>query len=822
MKLLAWLQQFLGDLRFGARNLAKSAAFSAVALGSLALGIGASTAMYSVIYAVILDPFPYKDVDHLMSVELSSVDQRRGGSYYTVDQFVEIAERNSIFSGTIASTWDNVTWTGAGDPQRVRGNHCTFNTFDVMGVPPLLGRVTTPADALEGAEPVVVLGYKFWQRQFAGGTTVLGRRMELNGVVRTVIGVMPRRFMWRGADVYLPITYRRGQTPEGVQAVHLLGRLKPGVTAAQAEADLRPIMAELQLRKPDDFPKKWRVGLVSFKETFPSGIREALWILFGAVGLLFLIACVNVSNLLLSRAAYRQREMAIRAALGAGRSRLIRQLLAESLVLALGGAALGVAFAHYGLRAIIAIVPPNTIPDESLIALNTPVLSFTLGVAVIAAVLFGLFPALHLSGRDIVTPLKEAGPNASGSPRQRVLRNLLVAGEVALSLVLLVGAALMLRTLFAMTGANVAVPAERILTLRVPFSEERYPGANRRIAFLQEVKRRIESVPGVRAASVSNGLHPLGAGAAVVQIPGNAQQDNRRVALFQTSESYLNTMGVPLVEGRFFTEQEVTASLHSAAVNQAFARRYFAGRPALGQTVRIPSLLRMASAPRANSASPALTDDSFQVVGVVKDTMNRVMTNETIPEVYIPYTLLGRSSMILVLSHGRPETVQKAVCAQVYAVDSAQPVMSVATAASLLDDWVYAEPRFNLLLFGLFAALGLLLALFGIYGVISNSVAQRTREIGIRMALGASFGQVMTMVLGMGARVVAVGIAVGLAASFVSVRILAGLVRNVSAFDPYSFGAVSLLLFLAGLFASFWPARRAARVDPVTALRLDR
>jgi putative ABC transport system permease protein len=501
-----WFRQFLRDVRFGVRNLAKSRGFTAIALASLMLGIGGSTAMYTVIYAVILDPFPYKDVDHLMSVRIQDPGQRSNGSYYTIDQFLEIAERNSIFEGVIASTWSDVIWTGGGDPQRLRGNHCTMNTFTVMGVPPLLGRATLSTDSVPGAEPVTVLGFKFWQRQFGGDPAVLGRKLVLNGNVRTVIGVMPPRFMWRGADLYLPDVFHRGETVEGERAVHLLGRLKPGVTAAQAEADLRPIIQDLQRRRPTDFAANWRITLRSFKETFPSDLTDALWILFGAVCLLLLIACVNVSNLLLSKATYRQKEIAIRAAMGASRLQIVSQLLAESLALGLGGGLLGVAAAAAGVRGILAMTPPNTIPDEAQISLNISVLLFTFAVSVAAAILFGLAPAMHLSGADIATRLKEAGRSLSGSARQRILRDTLVAGEVAFSLMLLVGASLMIRTLISIQSGNLGIHTGGVLTLRIPFSEQRYAEAKRRNAFLHDVLRRVETLPGVLAAGINSGL----------------------------------------------------------------------------------------------------------------------------------------------------------------------------------------------------------------------------------------------------------------------------------------------------------------------------
>jgi predicted permease len=444
------------------------------------------------------------------------------------------------------------------------------------------------------------------------------------------------------------------------------------------------------------------------------------------------------------------------------------------------------------------------------IVLNGPVLWFTLAVSVGAAMLFGLLPAMYASGSDISSPLKEAGRGLSSGKRQQLLRGGLVVGEVALSVMLLVGASLMIRTLLAMKGGDIGARPDRILTLRIPFSNDRYPDANRRVAFVQEVLRRVETVPGVVAAGVNTGLAPVGNWTMPVEIAGAALKDGRPTLVEQVNDKYAAAMGVSVLRGRFFTEQEVFGRIHSAVVNEAFLARYFSGGEGIGRTVRLPRL----------SAAPiSLADNSFQIVGIAKNTINRIATQDTIPEIFIPFTLAGIADRVYVLGSVRPETLDKAVREQVYAVDRGQPVTEDKTLETVLGEYVYSRPRFNLFLFTVFAALGLILALSGVYGVISNTVAQRTREIGIRFALGATLRQIIGMVLSGGAKLVGIRVVIGLIGSVASVRVLSGLVRNISTFDPYSFGAVALLLFAAGLAASFGPARRAAKVDPVTALR---
>jgi predicted permease len=764
-----------------------------------------------VLHAVVLDPFPYKNVEQLMSVRVSNAALSGGRLGYSIDQFLEIAERNTIFDGTIASTISDVLWTGAGDPQRLRGNHGTFNTFEVMGVPPLLGRTPTADDARPGAEPVVVLGYRFWQRQFGGDSQIIGRQLRLNDIVRTVIGVMPKRFMWRGADVYLPTAFERGRVVEGVRNVHLLGRLKPGVTAAQAEADLRPIIEELKRREPREFPETWRVGLLPFTQTFRSGITGDIWVLFGAVALLLLIACANVSNLLLSKAAARQREMGVRLALGASRGRLVRQLLTESLLLALIAGAIGSALAYAGLPAILSLVPPDTIPDEAEIAINRSVLIFTLALSALTSILCGLAPALHSSRRDLAASMREVSRSVSGGTGQAFLRTSLVVAEVALSLMLLAGSSLLIRTFVAMQRVDLGFQPDRFLTLRVPLPASRYPDAARRIAFFEDLLTRISTLPGVSGVALNSGIHPLGNMWTAAEVIG-APASREPVVVHQVNDGYLPAFGIRLAAGRLLAADDISGRRPVGVVNERFVQARFGGRPPLGQAVRLSRL----KDPPFNVAT-----DTFEVVGVVHDTPNDGLASPVLPEIFLPFSLAGTSNGLIVRTTLDPAGLTHSIAAQVYAIDPSQPVANVQTMDTLLKEEAYSTPRFNLVLLSVFAGIGLGLAIVGVYGVMSAAVAQQRHEIGVRMALGAGSRTITRMIIVRGLRLLLIGLAVGLTGSVVVARLLARQVCNVSPFDPIAFAAVSFVLLAAGLQACIWPALRAGRTDPVIALRQE-
>jgi putative ABC transport system permease protein len=534
-------------------------------------------------------------------------------------------------------------------------------------------------------------------------------------------------------------------------------------------------------------------------------------VLFGAVGLLLLIACANVSNLLLSRAAGRQREMAVRSALGGGRWRLVRQLLTESVILAVAGAIVGTALAYGALNIILTLVPPDTIPDESEVAVNLPVLGFTLLVSFATSLIFGLAPALHTCSKDLTNPLRTSGRSTTGGKTQALLRKTLVVGAVALSVMLLVGASLMIRSVIAVTGVSLGFEPERILTLRVPLPERKYPDPARRALFFDELLRGVAGVPGVNAVAISTSIHPFTNQGWPVEVPGAATNGSPLV-MHQVSAGYVRVLGIPLLKGREISDSDVSGRRQVALVNQAFERAKLNGADAVGRVVRIP---RLTEAP-INS-----TDASVEIVGVVRDTLNDGLMDAVVPEIYVPSSLLGAANRVFVQTAGDPVAVTRAVVEQVYKLDRDQPVTDVRTVQSFLNEFVYAGPRFNLVLLSVFAVLGLTLAVVGVYGVMSHTVSQQTREIGVRIALGADPGSVGRRIVKSGAMLLLIGIALGLAGSVVAGRFLAQQIWNVSPFDPTAFAASSVVLLAAGLLACAWPAWRASRTPPIVALRQE-
>jgi predicted permease len=776
----------------------------------MALGIGAATAIFSVVHGVVLDPFPYKDSHTLMSIAISEPGQRGFRTGYTVDQFLEFRERTSaIFSGVTASTISDVSWTGRAVPERLRGNHTTYDGLEIMGVPALMGRIFTSADS---DADVCVLGFRYWQKQFGGDADAIGRQMLLNGKMRTVVGVMPPRFMWRGADVYVPLNFQHGTAQENVRNVHVVGRLRPGVTMAQSEATLKPIVDDLKKRAPRELPDRYRVSILSFADTFPSGISHVLWALFAAAALLLLIACANVSNLLLSQSLRRGREMAVRTALGARRGTLIRQLLTESLVIAGTGGVLGIALAWTAVKAILAAVPPFTIPDEAEVRLNVPVLAFAVVVTALTALLFGIMPALQGSRRQAADSLGEASRGASSGRRHGRLSGIFVVAEVALSVVLLTGAALMMRSMLAVNSFDFGVRTDGLLTARVPLSLPRYPETAQRARFTRQLLGLLRDSPGVKRVATNSGLHPFGNFAAPVAVPGIAEE--KRVRIHSINPDYPGILGIALRRGRMLSEPDMTRAAHTALVNEVFARTYFPGREALGGVFRVP---------RFKEAPFRMESDAFEIVGVTADTLDASLRREPSPEVFIPHTLTGFANFGLILEPraGDPIALARTVRETVTKIDRDQPVTEIDPIEAHLSRFVTAGPKFNAIMFGVFGFLGLVLAAVGIYGVIASSVARRTREIGIRMAMGATLGNVIQMILKQGIRLILAGIAVGLACAFALARYVSDLLAGMSPYDAPTASAGVAILTLTGLLACWLPARRAAKIDPANTLRAE-
>ncbi|MBS1830275.1 MAG: ABC transporter permease [Acidobacteria bacterium] len=808
VRLLPWLESVLQDARYGLRELGRDKGFTATAILSLSLGILAATSMYSVIYGVVIEPFPYRDVDNLVSIEVRGKGERYGKMYYNVDEYATFAARATVFEGLAASTISDVLWINNSEPLRLRGNHISHNGFEVMGVPAMLGRIVTAKE--ENPETKAVLGHRFWIRQFGGSLDVLGSTMILNGKPRTVVGVMPPRFMFRGADVYLPTVYRRGESPEGVTGVHITGRRRAGVSDAQAQADLDPIVRDLAKESPAQYPPNWSVSLRSFKQSFPSSIRNQLWIMFGAVGLLLLIACANVSNLLLARAATRQREIAMRAALGAGRRRLFRQLLTESALLGVMGTLLGIAGSWTGLKAILAVVPQGVIPDEAEVVLNLPVLGFSAAISMACVLLFGLAPALHATGVEPAQPLREAGRSTSGSRRMNWFRSSLVVVELSLAVILLAGAALSLHTLVRLYQAPLAVGVDNRLVARIPLRAARYPNAESRTAFLRHLLDRLRETPGVLGVGINTGIHPLGSWRLPVEIPGEPNADSRPVPMNQVNEGYLQATGIQLRRGRWLDAADIASQRHVAVVNETFAKRYFGGVDPLGKTVRMP---------RLKQPPFSLQDDHFEIAGIVQDALHELHNNDPYPEIYMPYSLTGLAEALVVHTAGDPMAMAKHIRAHVQQMDGSQFVDETRTLASLMDLHVYSRGRFYLWLIGVFAALGLLLAVIGIYGLLSQVVSSHRQEYSIRMAVGAGFGQIVRLVLLRGMKLIAIGLAAGIIIAVVLLPRVGWQLDVHRTYDPLSLGGAAMVLVLAGVAGCLIPAARAGRTNPVEALR---
>jgi len=808
------------DVRYALRNLRKTPGFALVAILTLALGIGSSTAIFSVIENILMEPFPYPDAQRYMSVLIHDTERNEPGGrpVFSGPEFLDYVEQNHVFDRVIANDRTDVLYQSGVGTQRFDGNYVTPGTFEFLGMPALYGRVMQQADYEPGAPPVFVLRYKTWVKSFGADPGIVNKAFVLNGASRTLIGIMPPRFGWGDAEMWIPDKPSRAASGKVVAGAFprfwfLLGHLKPGVSMKEAEADLTVVAKRLATVYPKDYPKHFTVQIESLTNLVVGKFKTTLYIVLAAVGLLLLIGCGNVANLLLARATTREKEFAIRSALGANRWRLVRQLLVESLILAAGGAAVGTLLAWGGLKSLVALMPQNIIPAEAVIRMNTPVLAFTLGVAVLTALVFGLVPALKAAQKDINDPLRDSGKGISGGFRHGKLRDAVVVLEVGLSLTLLVAAGLLMRSFVALRDVKLGLQPDHIFVARLPLPVDRYKTADQVTGFYRPLLQRLKALPGVVEATETSTLPPYGGIPSEIEIPGKTHAEKWNAMFQLCSEGYFGVVKIQFVDGRSFTEAEVNGARKLAVVNQTFVKKYLGNENPIGRQVRIAQLAEF---------EDAVKEPTFEIIGLVADAKNRGLQDPPEPEIWVPYTVTGSAFRgILVRTANEPLAMMKAVEHEIWATDANVALTMTGTLEGYISQFSYAGPRFGFFLMMIFGAIGLVLVTIGVYSVLAYTTARRTQEIGIRMALGAKSSDVQGMVIRMGLRLVGIGVALGLIASLAIGRVIATQLWGVSAYDPWTLVSVPAVLLITGLVACWLPARRAASVDPLVALRYE-
>lgn len=808
------MHSLLADLRYALRGLRNGPSFTILAVLALALGIGSVTTIYSVIQNVLLDPFPYRDAGRIVFIDIHDLDRDRGGrGGFRIPELLDYRDQNHTFEEMIASGNRDVLYTSGEGTDRFQGADVTPNTFSFLGGKALLGRGITEADGRPGAPLVFVMSYKLWAKNFDFDPKILGRTFVLNQEPRTLVGIMPRRFTWFGADLWIPAPLDRNDPDVKNRSFSMIGRLRPGVRREQAAADITVVARGLAKKYPDDYPKRFTGEIQTLAEGVVGRFRGILFTLMGAVSMLLLIACSNVANMLLARATIREKEMAIRTSLGASRWRILRYLMAESLLLAFLAAAVGCLFAWGGLKALIAAIPEQTIPDEAVVSLNVPVLLFTLGVSVLTALIFGLAPAMMATGRSLAEPLKDSGKGISGGFRRGRLRNALVVAEVGLSLVLLVGAGLLMRTFIALQKVDLGLNPSHILVARLPLPREQYKTAAAKQRFFSTLLARLYALPGVVAATETSTLPPYGGIGTEVDVPGRTHSDKWQ-GLFQLcSEGYFRVLGLRLERGHLLTEGDVNNARRVAVVNETLAKKFFGNEDPIGRPIVLKQL---------ETWPEPVKNPVFEVIGIVADAKNQGIQEPPLPEMFIPYTITGFAERgILVRTAQEPMSLLPAVQKAIWSTDRNVALTLTGSLEDYLKRFSYSTPRFTLTLLAVFAGVGLVLVAIGVYSVIAYTVSRQTHELGIRLALGASTGHVLLVVLRMGLLLVSLGVVIGLAASAAVTRLIASQLWGVSPYDPLTLGAVSFVVVVAGAAACWFPARRATRVDPMIALRYE-
>ncbi|HET9525836.1 MAG TPA: ABC transporter permease [Pyrinomonadaceae bacterium] len=812
------MQNLIQDIRFGLRMLLKSPSISIVATIALALGIGANTAIFSVVNAVLLRPLPFPNPDSLVS--LFETDRQRGlqrGSH-SYPNFFDLRDQNTVFERIAPYYSGSFIMTGRGEPVRLEGAVATADLFPLLGIAPLHGRTfVAEEDKPSTTGRVVILSQQLFQRRFNSDLSILNQTITLDGRPFTVVGVMPATFEFpiqnEPVDLWTTIAGdAAGKTPvtgqRGAHFLRVIARLKPGVTEEQAQSEITAIAARLEQQYPDENTNK-SLRLESALAAMVGDVRPALFILLGAVACVLLIACANVANLLLARATSRHKEMAIRSAMGASRMRVIRQLLTESVLLSLVGGAVGLLLAVWWSDLLVALGKED-IPRAVEVRIDWRVLGFTVGVSVLTGLIFGLVPAFQSSKSELVDALKEGGRTTGESARRNPMRSALVVTELAVAMVLLICAGLLIQSLWRLQRVNSGLQPQNVLTFNLGLSEVKYNYA-RQSQFFADLKSRLESAPGVQSASSIFPL-PLGGDRFSIsfQIEGRpvSPKDEPSGDFFTTGIGYFRTMGIPILKGRDFDSNDRHGSTPVIIITETFARQYFPNEDPIGK--------------RVHPGVSSIEDEEStmrEIVGVVGDVRNRALNTDPRPAYYVPQTQVPFSQMVMVVkTETEPRSLISAATKEVAAMDPDLPLFGVKTMEEYLSASV-AAPRFNTTLLSIFAGVALVLTVVGLYGVMSYSVAQRTNEIGIRIALGAQGRDVLMMIVKQGSRLILIGLAIGLFGAFVVTRLVASLLFGVTAKDPFTFAAVAMLLAIVALLACYVPAWRAARVDPMVALR---
>jgi putative ABC transport system permease protein len=822
------MHSFFQDLRFGARMLRKNPGFAIAAIFTLALGIGGNTAIFTITSSVLLKALPYHDPQQLISLDAQSKD---GQSHCcTLNRFDIVHDRSQSFSGVVAAANDNFNLTGRGEPLQVPSARISPEFFDVLGVKPQLGRFFRPDEGQTAGKPVIVISDTLWHSRFGGDPNVVNQTVALDGNPYNIIGVLPAGIQFpflAPADIWSPRYFEHSlfttqRLRMGVGYLTIIARLRPGISRKGAVAEMNVLHQQYHKDNPaaPDADAGLSMVVTDLQDSVVADIRGKLLMLSGAVGVVLLIACANVASLLLSRALSRKKEIAVRAALGAQRSALVRQLLTESVLLALLGGALGLCVSWAATK-YLATLGDNNLPQGMPIAMDARVLLFMVAISILTGIFFGIFPALQLSGTNVNQTLRDEGRGSTGGHRRVQLRGLLVVGQVALSLMLLIGAGLLVRSFSRLLRVDPGFDPQNVLTMNVSLPTVKYADAQKQIAFFDDLVRRVSALPGVRSAAISAAL-PLTPKRITPMLPEGQPEVSLGERPFMIVEaispSWFRTMHVPMQAGREFTDadnaeapkssiqaSQIYGTVKVVIVNQALARRYWPNQNPLGKHIVVG---RQAAS---------------EVVGVAADVKNRGLALDAQPQIYIPFPQLPWGNMNLLLRTATdPHSMVAAVRAQISALDPDQPVTSIQTVDELMDG-SRAQPRFILLLLGVFSAVALVLAIIGIYGVLAYSVAQRRQELGIRLALGAEKSDILRLVVGYGLTLAVEGVVIGLIAalamSWTMASMLSGVLYKVSARDLTTFAVAPMIFLVIALFASYLPARRATQVDPNEALR---